>query len=694
MSELHFAHPHFLWALAAVPFLAVLIFHAEKMRRVALDRLIAARLQPRLASSVSVARRRGGFALLLLGIALSIVALARPQWGFTWEQKRQSGRDVIIAIDTSKSMLATDLQPNRLTRAKLAAEDLLNQLGGDRVGLLAFAGSSFLQAPLTSDFSAVRETLQELDTDIIPRGGTNLSDAIKAADEAFGKGEGESRALILFSDGEELEADAVVSARESKERFHIFTVGLGSPDGSLIPVSDGKSGGTEFLKDDQGQYVKSKLDEKRMREVAEAGGGFYVLLRNGPAEMQQIVRDGLGKMKEQETESRFTKVPVERFQWPLGGALVCMVAALLLGERRRQGKLLAVKVAAALVLFATPADARQAGIEKYEAKDYQGSLGEFDGELKKRDVAELHFNAGSAAYEIGDYARAAESFSRALGTATPELKDRAAYNLANTLARRGVKHEKKEDKLGDLKDAVKQYDEVLKSDSKHEDAKHNRELVAKLIADLEKEEQQEKKDEQDQKKDDKKDDQKKDQKDKQDSSQGGKEEKDDQQKQQPDASKKDGDGKDQKDDKQQDKSKDGGKEDQQKEGQNKKDSSQQKQDGDKQDGKDGSGDKKDAQRQNPDDKQGDKPQPQPKEEGDEKQKTGEVKAANPAEQDPNKQDPAAEAAEAAQAAQEGRMTEKDAVQILEAQKRVDRRVRLIDPKTEPQKNPNKPFKNW
>ena len=684
MNDLHFAHPHFLWAIAAVPLLAVLIFHAEKMRRIALDRLIAARLQPRLASSVSIARRRAGFALMLLGIVLSIVALARPQWGFTWEQKRQSGRDVIIAIDTSKSMLATDLQPNRLTRAKLAAEDLLNQLGGDRVGLLAFAGSSFLQAPLTSDFGAVRETLQELDTDIIPRGGTNLSDAIKAADEAFGKGEGESRALILFSDGEELEADAVVSARESKERFHIFTVGLGSPDGSLIPVSDGKRGGTEFLKDDQGQYVKSKLDEKRMREVAEAGGGFYVLLRNGPAEMQQIVRDGLGKMKEQETESRFTKMPVERFQWPLCGALACMVTALLLGERRRQGRAQALKIAAVLVLFAAPADARQAGIEKFEAKDYQGSLGEFDGELKKRDVAELHFNAGSAAYELGDYARAAESFSRALGTATPDLKDRAAYNLANTLARRGVKHEKKEDKLGDLKDAVKQYDEVLKSDSKHEDARHNRDLVAKLIADLEKEEQQEKKEQQDQKKDDKKDDQKKDPKD----------EKDDQQKQQPDASKKDGDGKEQKDDKQQDKSKDGGKEDQQKEGQDKKDSSQQKQDGDRQDGKTGAGEKKDAQQQNPDDKQGDKPQPQPKEEGDEKQKTGEVKAANPTEQDPNKQDPAAEAAEAAQAAQEGRMTEKDAVQILEALKRVDRRVRLLDPKTEPQKTPNKPFKNW
>ena len=186
MSELRFAQPLFLWALAALPFLAALIFHAERARRIALDRLIAVRLQPRLTGSVSLARRRWGFALLLLGLALAVVALARPQRGFTWEEKRQTGHDIIFAIDTSKSMLATDLLPNRLTRAKLAAEDMLNQLEGARVGLLAFAGSSFLQAPLTPDFGAVRDSLQELDTDIIPRGGTNLAEAIKAAEEAFG----------------------------------------------------------------------------------------------------------------------------------------------------------------------------------------------------------------------------------------------------------------------------------------------------------------------------------------------------------------------------------------------------------------------------------------------------------------------------------------------------------------------------
>jgi Ca-activated chloride channel family protein len=691
-GDIHFAHPQFFWVLAALPFLSTLIFHAEKMRRIALDKLIAARLQPRLAGSVSVARRRWGFVLLLLGLALAIVALARPQWGFTWEEKKQSGRDVIFAIDTSKSMLATDLLPNRLTRAKLAAEDLLNQIEGDRVGLLAFAGSSFLQAPLTSDFGAVRDSLQELDTDIIPRGGTNLADAIKAADEAFGKGESEHRALIIFSDGEELEADAIVAARANKDRFHIFTVGLGSADGSLIPVPT-SGGGTEFLRDDQGQYVKSKLDEPRMREVAEAGGGFYVALQNGPAEMQRIVRDGLGKMKEHETDARFSRVPIERYQWPLAAAVAALVAAMLLGERKRVAKV--AKIAVALLFaIASSSSAKDAGLDKFHGRDYRGALEEFDRELQARDIPELHFNAGTAAYELGEYDRAVKSFSRALEKAGPGLKSRASYNLGNALAQRSQKLATPDEKLSDLRDAKNQLDEVLKSDPANENAKANEKWVQDRIkeAEEEKKKQEQKKDDKD-----KKDDQKKDQKDKQDSSQGGK---DDPQKEKQDASQKDGEGTDQKDSKDgkkdQEKSKDGSK-DEQKDGQEKKDGSQEKSDGEKQDGKnDPASQKKDGQQQNPDDKSDEKkqPQPQPKDGEDEKQKSGEVKAANPGTQEPGKEDPATEAAEEAQAAKEGRMTEKDAIQILQALKQVDRRVRLLDPKDEPVKNPNKPFKNW
>jgi Ca-activated chloride channel family protein len=671
MSAVQFAQPGWLWAPLALPLFVLLFFVAEKRRREALDQLLSARLQPRLAGSVSLARRRLGFALLLAGLALAFVALARPQWGFTWEERKQRGRDILVAIDTSRSMLANDLQPSRLARAKLAVQDLLAELEGDRVGLIAFAGSSFLQAPLTADFGAVRDSVQELDTEIIPRGGTNLSEAIRAAADAFGKGEGESRAVIIFSDGEELEADAVAAARESKDRFRIFTVGLGSAEGSLIPLS-GAKGGTDFVRDEQGQYVKSRLDEGRLREVAEASGGFYLLLQNGPQDMRHIVRDGLGKMKEKENDAQFTRQPIERYHWPLTAAVAAFVGTLLLGERRRST---VARVAAVLLLGVMPAYSKHAGIEKFERKDFKGSLADFETEIKKRDLAELHFNAGAAAFELGDYAAAAAEFSKALGTAGPELTNRAAYNLANALARRGAKQEKKEDKLPDLKDAVKKYDEVLKVEPSNADATHNRDLVTKLIAELEKEE----------KKEDQKQDQQQqqqggggnDQQQQQNPSQGGK---DDQQKQ---------DKQSQQDQQQQQQQQRSSKQ----EGQSKEDQGKQDKSG-KQEEKEQEkkSDSQTGERKPGEEKEGERPKPEPGEP--DKKKSGELKSASSGQEQKDKEGEAAEAAEAAAAAVEGRMTEKDARKILEALRKFDQRVRLLDPRDEPVRSPNRPFKNW
>ena len=247
---------------------------------------MAARLRHRLAGNVSTAKRRWRFAILLLGLASVILSLTQPRFGYTWEETRRHGRDVLIAIDCSRSMLATDLSPNRLGRAKLAAQDLIGQIQGDRVGLIAFAGTSFLQAPLTADYGAVLDSLREIDTDIIPRGGTDIAAAIKEASDAFGKGESDNRCLILFTDGEELDEDGVKAAEAQNGAIRIFTVGLGSADGSLIPIP-GPHGGSDFVKDDNGQFVKSRLDEDRLRKIAEVTGGFYVHLQNGLARYDQ-----------------------------------------------------------------------------------------------------------------------------------------------------------------------------------------------------------------------------------------------------------------------------------------------------------------------------------------------------------------------------------------------------------------------
>src|SRR4029453_9027081 len=219
----------------------------------------------------------------------------------------------------------------------------------DRVGVIAFAGTAFLQAPLTVDYLGVLGLLKELDTEIIPQGGSNLAGAITAAREAFGKGESENRALVIFSDGEELDADANKVIDELKDQVRIFGVGIGTPEGALIPVKS-RAGGTDFVKDADGNVVRSRLDEGRLRAVAEATGGSYVPLVSGRAEMQMILRDGLGKMTEHEIDARLSRQPIERYQWPLSLAMVLLGIAALMGERRRG----AVARVAAIALVGVP----------------------------------------------------------------------------------------------------------------------------------------------------------------------------------------------------------------------------------------------------------------------------------------------------------------------------------------------------
>ncbi|MGB9275299.1 MAG: VWA domain-containing protein, partial [Terrimicrobiaceae bacterium] len=267
-SPLTFSQPVWFLALAIVPVVAGLYVWSQRRSDALLSKVVAPRLRAQLAGAASKARRNVKAALILAVFGLMAVALARPQWGFNQREVKQRGRDVIVAIDTSRSMLATDVAPSRLSRAKLVAQDLLRLVHGDRIGLVAFAGSAFLQAPLTLDYNAVLASLDELDATVIPKGGTNIAEAIRTAEQAFGKGEGQSRALIILTDGEELDADGVSAAKRAASLgVRIFTVGIGSGEGSLIPLRT-EEGGADFVRDASGKPVQSRLDEKRLREIA------------------------------------------------------------------------------------------------------------------------------------------------------------------------------------------------------------------------------------------------------------------------------------------------------------------------------------------------------------------------------------------------------------------------------------------
>src|SRR6516162_5258772 len=229
-----FAHPQILWLLLVFPpALLAFFWWSLRKRQQMMTRFIESRLLAGLVSGISPARRKLRLALLLAAVVCIILALARPQWGFTWQEVKQKSVDIVVAIDTSKSMLAQDIAPNRLARAKLAAMDLMQVAKGDRLGLVAFAGSAFLQCPLTIDDVAFRQSVESLDVNTIPQGGTAVAEAIDVALTAFKEGDNH-KVLVLMSDGEDHDSGAAEAAKHAAAAgLRIYTIGIGTPEGEL-----------------------------------------------------------------------------------------------------------------------------------------------------------------------------------------------------------------------------------------------------------------------------------------------------------------------------------------------------------------------------------------------------------------------------------------------------------------------------
>jgi len=488
-----FGAPIWFWALLAIPVLAVLFARAEQRGVTKLREFVSPRLLPQLAATVNRSRRVLRFALLMLGLALAIVSLARPQWGYIYEDVKRKGLDLLFAVDTSRSMLSNDVQPNRLERVKLAAQDLVNQLQGDRVGLIAFAGRAFLQAPLTIDYEAAVESINDLDTKTIPEGGTNISEAINLAVNTFGKSAAGNRALIIFTDGEELNGDAAKTAKSAADAgVRIFTVGVGTPQGSLIPINS-DDGGPAFVKDSAGQVVKSKLDEKRLHEIAQISGGFYLHLDDGPRTMSQLYSQGLANMKAADIDARLGRKPIERYEWPLGAAMLALTMSILIGERKKvhvrarspRWSKIAVPATALLFIFAGPVFGTATGLNLYREGKYNDAYQSFQQDLNSHpdssEKEKIEFDAGAAAFKMGDYNKALQSFSDSLLSSDKALQENSHFNLGRTLEDRADKDETNDNTLKDLTDAASHYESTLRLNPKNEAAKANLEEVRKKI---------------------------------------------------------------------------------------------------------------------------------------------------------------------------------------------------------------------
>ncbi len=508
-----FAEPF--WFLVGAVTVILLVFLYKEMQRrrqKELARFASSHLLGKLCANVSSRRRTIKKTLLLVAIACCFVALARPQYGVKWVDVKRKGIDILFAVDTSKSMLAQDVRPNRLQRAKYGILDFIGQLEGDRVGLMPFAGSAFLMCPLTIDYSAFESSLEAIDTAIIPKGGTDLAAAIEEA-EAVLSNEANHKILVLITDGENLQGDAMVAAEAAAEKgMTIYTVGVGTREGELIPIS--RNGKTGFVKDASGQFITSQLDESSLSKIAEVTSGLYVPLGVSGEGLQTIYEKKLSLIPKEELAEKRHKVPLERFAWPLAAAVVLLVLEFLLGGRksqrslgipfiktagRRKQKLTAILLFCCLFPLSNDAKASP-GEEAYGTGDYITASAFYSEALENApDDAMLHYNYGTAAYKNNMYEDAANSFSEALKSDDLLLQEQAYYNRGNALFQQGQESMQTDNQhaMELWQQAVESYDGALQLNSRNDDAGYNLALVKKKLEELQKQEEEQKKQDQD-----------------------------------------------------------------------------------------------------------------------------------------------------------------------------------------------------
>ncbi len=332
METFRFAQPEMLYLLLLVPVVIIIWLSGNRRRRLARDRFGDDQLMKRLTPDYSPSRMGVKFFIRLLALILAIVTAARPQFGSRLEEVKREGVEVVIALDVSNSMLASDIMPSRLERAKQAITQLVDQLREDRIGLILFAGDAYTQIPVTNDYLSAKMFLASAGPDAVSKQGTAIGAAIDLGIRSFTPQSEKSRALVIITDGENHEDDAVARARQAAEKgIVIHTIGIGSPDGSPIPI---KSGGvTSYLKDRDGNTVISKLDERGLREIASITGGRYVRASSTNIGLNEIFNE-IGRMKKSEISAMMYTEYNEQYLIPAAILLILLVTDLLLADRK------------------------------------------------------------------------------------------------------------------------------------------------------------------------------------------------------------------------------------------------------------------------------------------------------------------------------------------------------------------------
>ncbi|MDR0418456.1 MAG: VWA domain-containing protein [Puniceicoccales bacterium] len=496
-----------IWGLFVLLFL---IWGRRRKYRL-LRKFTAERLFPVVLQNYSPAREKFKHMLFLAAILFIGFSLAAPRWGYKEEERYTQGVDLLVAVDVSKSMLADDIKPNRLERTKLAILDLLQKFSGHRVGLIAFAGTSFLQCPLTLDYNAFTQSLNALDTDLIPVPGTAIHSALELAEKVYSRAHNQ-RLLLLFSDGEELAESAIGGAKQAKDaEIFVFTIGIGSPEGSTIPVVSAKTGFPEELRDRKGQVVRTMLDEETLQKVAEITDGQYYRL--SPRALEQLKRDILEKfpiLKEKSAENSYIeKIPQERYQVFLLLGFLLLILEMLIHTARKQTRYsvsIYYQLSALAILLLLSFSQLSARDSRGEALYKEGKFGEalefYDETLAKNpNNNAILYNKGTTLLTMRDYEGAEKSFKQALPDAPVELQKNVFYNLGHTFFQKGMGLTDPQGKLQQWEDSKKNFQSAIDLDPQFNDAKQNLQYVEEEIRKLKDQQERQNQQKSDQNKD-------------------------------------------------------------------------------------------------------------------------------------------------------------------------------------------------
>jgi len=333
---MHWGEPLYLNFILLIPALVVFFIFSGIIKRKKIQSFGDAVLVDKLSVSKSIAKGRVKKALIVVAAGFLIIALAMPQIGARLTMAKRYGVDILIAIDVSSSMLAQDIKPSRLEKAKLEISSFIDKLKGDRVGILTFAGDSFMQCPATLDYGAAKMFLSIIEAGMMPKPGTAIGDAIRAAAKGFSKKDRKNKVVILLTDGEDHGANPIEAANEAKkEGVIIYTIGIGTRKGEPIPVIDDSGKVIGYKKDKNGEVVMTRLGEEMLQKIAIITDGKYYYATAGEFELDSIYSD-ISKMEKKELSSRLFTQYENRFQYFLGVAFILLCVEFIIGDRKKK----------------------------------------------------------------------------------------------------------------------------------------------------------------------------------------------------------------------------------------------------------------------------------------------------------------------------------------------------------------------